>query len=205
MTLPPSPTPDAAPLRARDFQVMLTVLAGLVLLKAFALGASGSISALAGLVESGLALAATGALVSMPKWRAALPPVDDGVAEAVARLVQSGMALSAALIVGVIALFGVFEPRPVSGGLWAVGAIALSLGFKAALAGYTSRRGQLSVADAFSYSDLVPTFVVLLGVTAGAMLKAPGLDAAAGLVVAVWLFWGAVPQIVAAARLLGRD
>jgi divalent metal cation (Fe/Co/Zn/Cd) transporter len=205
MTLPPSQTPDGAPPRARDFLVMLTVMAGLVLLKAFALGASGSVSALAGLVESGLALAATGALMSMPKWRAALPPVDDGAAEAMARLVQSGMTLSAALIVGVIAIFGVFEPRPVSGGLWAVGAIVLSLGIKAALAGYGSRRAQPSDEVAFSYSDLIPTFVVLLGVTAGALLKAPGLDAAAALVVAVWLFWGAVPQIMAAARLLVRD
>jgi len=40
-------------------------------------------------------------------------------------------------------------------------------------------------------ADLAANVVVLIGVVSGAWLKAPGLDAAAGLVVAVWLFWGA--------------
>ncbi|PZO04277.1 MAG: hypothetical protein DCF28_05965 [Alphaproteobacteria bacterium] len=205
MTLPPSTTPDTAPPRVGDFPATLSVLAVLVVLKAFALGASGSISALAGLVESCIALAASGIIWSLPRWRTALPPVDDRVTEAMALLIQSGMTLSAALIVGVIGLVGIFEPRPVGGGLWAVGAIVLSLGVKAAFAVYTARRSHPSRSTTFAYSDLVPTFVVLLGVTAGALLKAPGLDAAAALVVAVWLFWGALPQIAAAARLLGKD
>ena len=41
-------------------------------------------------------------------------------------------------------------------------------------------------------ADLAASGVVLIGVVSGAWLKAPGLDAAAGLVVAVWLFWGAL-------------
>lgn len=205
MTLPQPPIPDAGFPGARDLRVTLPVMAGLFALKAFALGASGSMSALAGLVESGLALAAIGATLSMPRWRAALVPVEDKVAEAMERLVQAGMTLAAALIVGIFALFGIFEPRPVGGGLWAVGAIALSLGVTVAFAAFRSRAGLPSARAAFSYADLVPTFVVLLGVTAGALLNAPGLDAAAALVVAVWLFWGALPQITSAARLLARD
>ncbi|MBB5744969.1 hypothetical protein [Brevundimonas variabilis] len=184
---------------------MLLVLAGLVALKAFALGASGSVSALAAVVTSCLAMVAAGTNLLMPRWRAMLPTVDDDVAEAIERLVQSGMAMSAAMIVGVIALVGIFEPRPVGGGWWAVGAIGVSLGITAALAAARARTGGPAGRDAQSSSDLVSTFVVLLGVTAGALLNAPGLDAAAALVVAVWLFWGALPQIMVAARLLGRD
>src|SRR5690606_27912400 len=41
--------------------------------------------------------------------------------------------------------------------------------------------------------------VVLIGVASGAWLAAPGLDAAAGLVVAVWLFWGAAGMMKQAA------
>jgi cation diffusion facilitator family transporter len=41
-------------------------------------------------------------------------------------------------------------------------------------------------------ADLAANVVVLIGVISGAYLGAPGLDAAAGLVVAVWLFWGAI-------------
>lgn len=205
MTLPQPPIPDAASQSARALRVTLPVMAGLLALKAFALGASGSMSALAGLIETGLALVAIGATLSMPRWRAALAPVEDRVAEAMERLIQSGMTLSAALIIGTFALVGIFEPRPVGGGLWAVGAILLSLAVTTAFAAFGASRGHALVRDAFSYADLVPAFVVLLGVTAGALLNAPGLDAAAALVVAVWLFWGALPQIASAARLLARD
>ena len=54
-------------------------------------------------------------------------------------------------------------------------------------------------------ADLAANVVVLIGVVSGALLKAPGLDAAAGLVVAVWLAWGAVSLLKdAAGHLLDR-
>jgi len=55
-------------------------------------------------------------------------------------------------------------------------------------------------ADRAHYAaDLAANAVVLIGVISGAFLAAPGLDAAAGLVVAVWLFWGAVGVLRTAA------
>jgi cation diffusion facilitator family transporter len=48
-------------------------------------------------------------------------------------------------------------------------------------------------------ADLLANVVVLIGVGSGAFLDAPGLDAAAGLVVAVWLFWGALTLLRTAA------
>jgi len=54
-------------------------------------------------------------------------------------------------------------------------------------------------------ADLAANVVVLIGVISGAFLGAPGLDAAAGIVVAVWLFWGATGMLKAAAdHLLDR-
>ncbi|RZJ94230.1 MAG: cation diffusion facilitator family transporter, partial [Brevundimonas sp.] len=51
-------------------------------------------------------------------------------------------------------------------------------------------------------SDLAANAVDLIGVGSGAFLSAPGLDAAAGLVVSVWLFWGATGVLRGAANQL---
>jgi cation diffusion facilitator family transporter len=61
-------------------------------------------------------------------------------------------------------------------------------------------------ADRAHYAaDLASNAVVLIGVASGAFLSAPGLDAAAGLIVAVWLFWGALGLLKDAAdHLLDR-
>jgi cation diffusion facilitator family transporter len=62
-------------------------------------------------------------------------------------------------------------------------------------------------ADRTHYAaDLASGVVVLIGVISGAFLNAPGLDAAAGLVVAVWLFWGAFGVLKGASdQLLDRE
>jgi len=61
-------------------------------------------------------------------------------------------------------------------------------------------------ADRAHYAaDMAAGVVVLIGVASGAFLSAPGLDAAAGLIVAVWLFWGALGLLREAAdHLLDR-
>ena len=205
MTDPQTPTPDRANPRARDHRGTLAAAGAVVVLQAFAFGASGSVSALAGLTESALVLTGTLAVVFATRWRAGLPQVKDTVAEGMASLIQAGMALSAALIIGLIAIFAIFEPKPIGGGLWAVGAIAISLGLAAAIVALNHRSSAEMPRQTASYADLVPGFVVLLGVTAGAVLNAPGLDAAAALVVAVWLFWGALGSISSAVGLLALD
>lgn len=205
MTLPPdSPTSSDAASMPR-LRMALAVATLLMALKAFALGASGSISALAGLAESGLVMVGIAMSAFAARWRTTLPDVSEATADAMGLVFQSGLAVASALFIGVIALFGIFEPRPVGEGPWAFAAVAIALGIGLAIVALNGR-GRLDTGPVFSsYADLVPGFVVLIGVWAGSMLNAPGLDAAAALVVAVWLLWGALAPISEAAGLLSQD
>lgn len=174
----------------------------LIVLKAFALGASGSVSILATLADSVLDLAASLATFFAVRW-AARPPDQDhrygyGKSEALAALVQSGLIFASSLFIGWEAVRRIFVPQPVSSGSWAVSVMLVSIiltGWLVWMQGRALRKGgSLAVeADRAHYaSDLAANGVVLIGVISGTFLHAPGLDAAAGLVVAVWLFWGAV-------------
>jgi cation diffusion facilitator family transporter len=177
------------------------VAVALIALKAFALGASGSVAMFASLADSALDLAASLATFFAVRWAAA-PPDDEhrfghGKGEAMAALVQAGLIFASALFVGWEALQRMFDPRPVTAGYWSVLVVLISI----ALTGWLvwrqgraiARSGSMAVqADRAHYvADLAASAVVLVGVISGAFLDAPGLDAAAGLIVAVWLFWGA--------------
>jgi len=181
----------------------------LIALKAFALGASGSVSILATLADSALDLVASLGVFFAVRW-AALPADEDhryghGKGEALAAMVQAGLVFASALFVGWEALQRVFDPRPVTSGTWTVGVVLVSLALTAWLVwmqGRAIRRSDsLAVkADRSHYAaDLASNVVVLIGVISGAFLAAPGLDAAAGLIVAVWLFWGALTLLRTAA------
>ncbi len=174
----------------------------LIVMKAFALGASGSVSILATLADSALDLIASLATFFAVRWAAA--PADPehryghGKAEALAGLVQSGLIFASSVFIGWEAVQRIFDPRPVAAGGWAVGVVVASIAVTLSLVWMQTqalkKTASLAVAgDRAHYAaDLAANVVVLIGVISGAYLGAPGLDAAAGLVVAVWLFWGAV-------------
>jgi len=187
----------------------------LIALKAFALGASGSVAIMASLTDSALDLVASLATFFAVRWAAAPPDAEHrhghGKGEAMAALVQSGLIFASALFIGWEAVLRIFDPRPVSSGYWAVMVVLISI----ALTGWLvwmqdraiKRSGSMAVkADRAHYAaDLAAGVVVLIGVASGAFLSAPGLDAAAGLIVAVWLFWGALTLLrEAAGHLLDR-
>lgn len=173
----------------------------LIVLKAFALGASGSVSILATLADSSLDLIASVAAFLAVRWAAA--PADEkhrhghGKAEALASLVQSGLIFASAVFIGWEAVQRMFDPRPITAGGWAVGVVVISILVTAGLVWMQTQalkktRSMAVAGDRAHYAaDMAANVVVLIGVISGAWLKAPGLDAAAGLVVAVWLFWGA--------------
>lgn len=174
----------------------------LIALKAFALGASGSVSILASLADSALDLIASLATFWAVRW-AAQPADDDhrhghGKGEAMASLVQAGLIFASAAFIGWEALHRMIEPRPVTGGGWSVAVILISSVLTAWLIWRQHQAvkatGSMAVAADRSHyaADLAANAVVLIGVVSGVWLAAPGLDAAAGLVVAVWLFWGAI-------------
>ncbi|MFN3559791.1 MAG: cation diffusion facilitator family transporter [Brevundimonas sp.] len=187
----------------------------LIALKAFALGASGSVSILASLADSSLDLIASLATFFAVRWAAAPPDEDHrfgrGKGEAMAALVQAGLVFASSVFIGWEAIQRLFDPRPVTSGSWGVAIILISMGLTGWLIWRQSRAikasGSVAVAaDRAHYaSDLAANAVVLIGVGSGAFLSAPGLDAAAGLVVSVWLFWGATGVLrEAAGQLLDR-
>ncbi|HEY4584907.1 MAG TPA: cation diffusion facilitator family transporter, partial [Brevundimonas sp.] len=147
---------------------------------------------------------------------AALPPDDahrygHGKAEGLASLVQAGMVLASSVFIGWEAVQRIFDPQPVTSGGWAIGVVVLSIAITAGLVWMQTqavkKTGSLAVAgDRAHYAaDLASNVVVVIGVVSGALLQAPGLDAAAGLVVAVWLAWGALNLLRGAAdHLLDR-
>ncbi|MEY3293691.1 MAG: hypothetical protein RJB12_1462, partial [Pseudomonadota bacterium] len=174
----------------------------LIVLKAFALGASGSVSILASLADSALDLLASLGVFFAVRW-AAMPSDEDhryghGKGEALAALVQAGLVFASALFIGWEAVQRMLDPRPVVSGYWGVLVILISIaltGWLVWMQGRAMRQsGSMAVAaDRAHYAgDLAANGVVLIGVISGSFLAAPGLDAAAGLVVAVWLFWGAL-------------
>lgn len=190
-------------------RLSVIVAVALIVMKAFALGASGSVSMLATLTDSALDLAASLTAFFAVRWAAA--PPDEAhrfgheKGEAMAALVQSGLICASAVFVGWEAVARIVDPRPVGGGAWSVGVMLVSMALTAWLIWMQGRAlkrsGSLAVAgDRAHYSaDLSANAVVLIGVASGALLDAPGLDAAAGLIVAVWLFWGAMTLMRAAA------
>lgn len=217
----PSPTPAPHPLHEvhlatrRVTTLSVGVAVVLIAIKAFAVGASGSVSILASLADSSLDLIASLATFYAVRWAAA-PPDDEhryghGKGEALAALVQAGLVFASAGFIGWAAMRRIFEPTPVTAGAWGVGVMLASIAITAWLVWMQTRAmkttGSLAVAgDRAHYAaDLAANVVVLIGVASGAFLDAPGLDAAAGLVVAVWLFWGAVGMLRASAdHLLDR-
>lgn len=211
----PAPLDDAHLATRRITRLSVAVAVVLIALKAFALGASGSVSILASLADSALDLAASLATFFAVRWAAAPPDPEHryghGKGEALAALVQAGLVFASAVFIGWEALQRVMDPRPVTAGAWATGVVVVSILITAGLVAMQTRAlrktGSLAVAgDRAHYAaDLAANAVVLVGVVSGAFLGAPGLDAAAGLVVAVWLFWGAVGMLRAAAdHLLDR-
>lgn len=204
------PSLDDAQLATRAVtRLSVGVAVVLIALKAFALGASGSVSILASLVDSTLDLVASLGVFLAVRWAAA--PADEdhrfghGKGEALAALVQSGLVFASAVFIGWEAIQRIFDPRPVTSGYWSVVIVLISIavtGWLVWMQGRAIRRsGSMAVqADRAHYAaDLAANVVVLIGVISGAFLSAPGLDAAAGLVVAVWLFWGAGGMLTSAA------
>ena len=213
MTAPTLEDADLATRSATRLSVGVAVL--LIALKAFALGASGSVSMLASLADSALDLIASLAVFFAVRWAAA--PADEdhryghGKGEALAALVQAGLVFASAVFIGWEAIQRIFDPRPVVAGGWAVAVVAISIALTGFLVWRQGRAvaasGSMAVAaDRAHYAaDLASGAVVLVGVISGAFLQAPGLDAAAGLVVAIWLFWGALGLLRGAAdHLLDR-
>src|SRR5580698_10815801 len=104
--------------------LVLTALKGAVWL------ASGSVSIMASLADSGLDLVAALGTFAAVRYAAAPPDAEHrdghGKAEAFASLVQAGLVFASAALIGEAAIARLLHPEPVAQSGWAIGAMAAS-------------------------------------------------------------------------------
>ena len=206
MTENPSPgsvSPDVAAALTRRITLMSVICAAvLILLKAAAWRASGSVALLASLADSGLDLLASLATFYAVRYAASPPDIEHrfghGKAEAFASLLQAGLVFASAALVGQEALRRLVDPHPIGAEGWALAVMGVSLVLTGALVAAQNRvlRKASSVAvsgDRAHYAaDVAANIAAAIGIAAAAWLHLAWMDALAGLVVAAWLVWGAV-------------
>lgn len=199
---PPLSLAEAAALTRRVTTLSVATALVLVSAKTAAWLASGSVALLASLADSGLDLIAS--LITLFAVRFAASPPDaehrfgHGKAEAFASLMQGGLVFASAALVGREAVVGLLHPRPLESGAWALAVMGLSiiltLGLVTAQARVLKRASSVAVhGDRAHYAaDLASNVAAVIGIAGAGLLGLHWLDAAAGLVVAGWLVWGAI-------------
>lgn len=195
-----SPETRAATQRVALLSVATAAI--LIVVKAIAWQASGSVAILASLSDSALDLVAS--LITVYAVRYAAEPPDaehrfgHGKAEAFSSLMQGGLVFASGALVGREAINAWLHPQPVEHGLSGVAVMAISIALTFALITAQTRvvkaSGSIAISgDRAHYAaDLASNAVALVGVGAAAWLGLPWVDAVAGLIVALWLIWGAV-------------
>ena len=180
----------------------VTVAGALTALKLASWLASGSVAMLASMADSGLDLVAS--LITFYAVRFAAAPPDaehrfgHGKAEGFASLVQAGLVFASAALIGREAVGDLMHPHPIAQGLWAIAVMVVSVVMTALLITAQNRvlKQTSSVAvsgDRTHYAaDLASNVIGLAGIAISAWLGLNRLDAAAALVIAAILLWGAV-------------
>lgn len=202
MSAPRLTPSESAALTHRVTLLSVGTAAVLVTIKLAAWLMSGSTAMLASMADSGLDLVAS--LVTAFAVRYAVAPPDaehrfgHGKAEAFASLIQAGLVFASAALIAREAVGDFLTPHPLKQEGWAVVVMAISTVLTALLLAAQTRvlRQTASVAvsgDRAHYaSDLASNIIALVGIAASAWLGINGLDAAAALVIAALLLWGAV-------------
>ncbi|WP_293680612.1 cation diffusion facilitator family transporter [uncultured Phenylobacterium sp.] len=202
MSSPRLAAAESAVLTRRVTLLSIAVAAVLVAIKLAAWVASGSTALLASLADSGLDLIASLATAYAVRYAAAPPDAEHrfghGKAEAFASLVQAGLVFASAALVAREAIEAFLHPAPLRAEGWAVAVMVISTLLTGLLIAAQTRvlRRTSSVAvsgDRAHYaSDLASNLIAMIGIAAAGWLGIHGLDAAAALVIAALLLWGAV-------------
>ena len=191
---------DGARLTARVTTLSVAVAAGLALLKLGAWSMSGSVALLASTADSGLDLVA--ALSTFWAVRYAMAPADrehrfgHGKAEAYASVLQAGLVLISALLIGGQAVVRLLHPGVVRAEGAAISAMVVSIlvtmGLIRAQSLVIARTGSVAISgDRAHYAaDLGSNLAAVAGVVGARLTGDTRLDAGAGLLVALWLLWG---------------
>ncbi|PIB90138.1 cation diffusion facilitator family transporter [Caulobacter sp. FWC2] len=209
-------SPETRAATRRVALLSVAVAAVLILVKAIAWRMSGSVAILASLSDSALDLVAS--LITVYAVRYAAEPPDaehrfgHGKAEAFSSLMQGGLVFASGALIGREAIDALLHPRPVQHGLAGVVVMIVSIGLTLALITAQTRvvkaSGSIAISgDRAHYAaDLASNAVALVGVGAAAWLGLAWIDSAAGLVVALWLIWGAIGVFrEASAQLMDKE
>ena len=204
------PVAESARLTALATTVSVLVAVALTATKAVAWRMSGSTALLASTADSALDfVAALGAFWAV---RYAVAPPDSehrfghGKAEAFASLLQAGLVIASAALIGREAVGHVLHPGAVqaerAGIAVMVASIAAIAGLLTLQSWVVARTRSVAVAGDRSHyaADLASNLAVLIGLALARLTGDPRWDAAAGLAVAVWLAWGAVRVFRTASR-----
>lgn len=193
---------DSSRLTRRITWASIITASLLIVLKAAVWLPSGSVALLASLADSALDLAASLGTFYAVRYAAAPPDrghrYGHGKAEAFASLVQAGLVFASAALVGREAIARLLHPQAIGAESWAMAAMAGSIVLTSLLVLAQNRvlKGVKSVAvsgDRAHYAaDLASNAAALIGIGAAALTGQAWIDAAAGLIVALWLVWGAV-------------
>lgn len=185
----PPPSSQFGPSLSGTWAVWALVM-GIVALKVFAARATGSVGALTALTDSIMDLLVLGMVAGAGRT------LRTAAADARIRRLKGSMVIAAGAFMGLVCLARIVQPVPLSGGYWGPGAalavVGLTLGLawlrgQAAASRPSDMRGE--VRDQ-SIAELAAAGVLALGLVAGVFLGAPALDAAAGLILAIWMVWG---------------
>lgn len=180
--MPPSP-------RLRPAVALLAVL--IAALQAFALAATGSIAAAAGLVATALHLAGFVGVMTR----------GDGAPGAFsARAFLAGMSLAASGLLAAAAVVRVLWPQAITAGAAGAVALVLAAGLGVLGASAPALRRAPGSRDPEATADPSVLLVSATGLAASAFLGAPALDASAALIVAGWLLWGGIEDLRGASR-----
>nr|WP_295110766.1 cation diffusion facilitator family transporter [uncultured Caulobacter sp.] len=196
--------PSAATRRATQRVAMLSVATAMILIivKAIAWRASGSVAILAALADSALDLVASVITLLMVRYAHVPPDAEHrfghGKAEAFSSLMQGGLVCASGALIGHEAISAMRHPQPVEHGLAGVVVMSISIALTLALITAQTRvlraTGSIAIAGdrAHYVADLAANGVALVGVAAATWLGLTWVDGAAGLIVALWLIWGAI-------------
>jgi|SRR5215217_558808 len=193
---------ETTALTRRITRLSVAVAVVLVATKGAAYLASGSVALLGSLADSGLDLLASLATLFAVRFAATPPDAEHryghGKAEAFASLLQGGLVFASAALIGRESIVGLINPKPIEAGGWALAVMALSIVLTLGLITAQSRvlKQASSVAvqgDRAHYAaDLGSNIAAMIGIAGATLLGLHWLDGLAGLIVALWLIWGAI-------------
>lgn len=192
---------ERARLTTRAALASVTVACFLLLLKTYAAWTTGSVAMLGSLADTGLDVIAS--LVTLSGVRIAAMPADrdhrfgHGKAESLAALVQVGIIGISAIGIGWRAvdrlIHGATTANAEYGIAVSVIAIAATLGLILFQRSVIRRTGSVAIrTDSVHYSsDLLLNLSVIVALVLDQYARVPGVDPIFGILIALWLFYGA--------------